>query len=533
MIKYKNLTLFIVYFVFISIWIAFGYFSIGALTDTFSDVYSAISSSLWEKFINAVPFIDIYRYRPFFFIFLKGITLLSLLFGISPQNFVIIKLILIIFYFTTGFLVYKIIFELNGNFYYAFLGFILTILYPNNLNSFFWTAGILELLVVTLFLSAILFKIIFVKTNKLKYYVLSVICFILALFTKEIALIYPFVGLIILIISFPRQTINKNNWQFYIDFLLLLMFLIIRLTIVLLQTNNNSIKHIVDLLPSIKSIGVIFLKSCFSLFIPFDYYQTLEGFSSFNLYILFYVLIALAMMILTSYRLPQKALISSIIVFIITIIPLIIAGYTRPQLILLSFCLVIITLLAQNAKFPKLLLLVLIIFWIYEGIKIEWYWKFSHTKFQRTIELLSKIDTEEKTTIVAGIPSRISQNYVADNIMFPYNLKKYGEFVIRDTIIDIPRVVYLSEESFEKKIFITKKNKDSYLLSCPEKGLFFYIPDSDSEIKKDVFENNFLKITVIKRNDYLKPSQLLLELKRPDLKYFFMQPDCIINLREL
>ncbi|MGB9696176.1 MAG: hypothetical protein ACP5P3_00165 [Ignavibacteria bacterium] len=531
MIKHRYLSLLLVYFILVSIWGAFGYFSIGALTDTYSDVFSAMTSSLWNKCVNAVPYIDVHRYRPFFFLFLQGITSLSLLLGFSVQNYVLIKLIIIIFYFGVGFVVYKILLEINDNYFNAFLAFLVTILYPNNLNSLFWMAGILELLVVILFLSALLFRIISVKTNESKYYIFSVFCFIFALFTKETALIYPFVGLIILFISFPREIIAKYHRQFLIDSLVLLIFLIIRFTVVLPQTEMGIISNITDMFPSVKAMGGILIKSCFSLILPFDYFQTLEGLSSFNLYIVFYILVTLTTLAVVFYKSSKKVVTISIIVFIISVLPFIIAGYMRPQLILLPFCLVIITLSAQDIKISKFLLFILITLWIYEGIKIERYWDLAYNKFQRTIELLSKIDTGDKTTVVAGVPSRIKQHYIADNIMFPFNLKKYGAFVIRDTLIDIPRLVYLSTEAIEKEITITKKGKDNYLLSCPDRNLFFYFPDEETRTQKDVFEDNFLKMTIIERNEYSKPSQVLLELKRSDLKYFFMQPDRIINLR--
>lgn len=531
--NYKFLLPLVSYYLFVILWISAGYFSIGAITDTYSDVFSALNSTFWEKFTNASPYIDIHRYRPFTFIFLQVITFISSILGSPPNNFLLLKIIMLILFFFVGFVSYLIVFRLNTNNQAALVVFIFIIAYPNNLHSLFWTAGVLELLLTVLFLLAILFKIYFLQTGKVKYHILSTTFLIFSLFTKETALIYPFISLILLRANFTKEFLSKYRWSFVNDFLVVVFFVIFRSVVVLLRTNSLFKGTVLNsLFPFITFFDVLF-KAAFSVVFPFDYLKFLHEVSMFNLYVIVYVTTIILLFLVLLCRNNKKALLFSGVVFLVSIFPFLFAGYVRPQLILLPFCLLTITFGAKIIKIPATLLIIILTFWVFWGIAAELNWKFAYGEAQKNLNLLSSIDTDDKSIVLIGTPSRLQQYYISDNVMFPFNLKKYGQYIIRDTIIDNLRVVYLSKEAINKGFIVTRKTENSFILLCANQDQFFYLPDKNTLKQNEILENEFFKITVIGYNLYSKPSQILLEIKKTNIGYYLVQPNRIINLKDL
>lgn len=530
--SYKFLLPFISYLFFIILWVTLGYFSIGAITDTYSDIFSALNSTLWEKFTNTTPYIDIYRYRPLLFVFLQVVTSLSLALGFSLHSFWLLKVVMLILLFLIGFLSYCIVIKLTNNHRKASYVFFLVIAYPNTLHSLFWTAGISELLLTSLFLLAVLFKIYFFQTQKTKHYILSAIFLILSLFTKETALVYPFVVLFLLRINFSKEFLAKHQWSFISDFLILILFVIFR-SVVMFSKSGSVFFANIGLFTFYSFINFleVFFKAVFSIIFPFDYLEFIQRILTFDLYIITYIIVVFLLFTFL-YKNNKKALLLSGIVFLLSISPFLYAGYIRPQLILLPFCLLMITLGTQLIKIPRSLVAIVLIFWISEGIVVEHYWKFAYNEAQKNIDLLSTIDTSDKTIVLIGIPSRLQQYHIANNIMFPLNLKKYNQYIIRDTIIDNPQIVYISAEAVNKEITIMRKNNNSFVLLCTNPYQFFYFPE-ENKYNQEVIENEFFKVTVIKRNLYLKPSQILLETKKQNVEYYLLQPNRIVNFKEL
>lgn len=155
---------------------------------TLTDVASAFLFVRYENFLF---------YRPLttqaFFFFTKPI------FGFNPLFYHLISFSV---FLSIVFIVYKLTYQLTFRRDLSFLTTFFYALSPSNFTRLSWIVQIQELLLGLLVLVSSIFFVTYLRTAKVVNYLLSLFCFILALTSKESAVMIP--GLLFLVVIFVR-----------------------------------------------------------------------------------------------------------------------------------------------------------------------------------------------------------------------------------------------------------------------------------------------------------------------------------------
>lgn len=105
----------------------------------------------------------------------------------------------------------------------AFLGSLLFAIYPMHHESVTWIAGRTDLLAALFFVSSLYLFILYLKRNKLYFYILSLLLFVLASLSKEMALSLPIIFFLVDIIWFKKDVSLKSYLKKYLPLILVLL----------------------------------------------------------------------------------------------------------------------------------------------------------------------------------------------------------------------------------------------------------------------------------------------------------------------
>jgi|WetSurMetagenome_2_1015567.scaffolds.fasta_scaffold05860_4 hypothetical protein len=523
--------------IFIVVVSFFGVFNIGILSDTFGDAYTAVNSSFTDKVTNNLQFIDVYRYRPVLFLTLQEIVNANNLLGLSYDNFILYKIISIFLYLLFALISGKIILHITKEIKLSLLTEVIILINPNNLHNLCWSAAYFEILCGIFFLSALYYVFKYLENSKLIFLIVSNIFFVVALLTKEITITLPFLGILIVLLIYGNDIFFKNK-KIFISQLVVLFIYFISKTFLSTGIPFISSKYFYgDFL--VNSLQII-LKGIVALLIPLDFSLIKVELSEHNLFLIAYILLVISFFVIYFIKIVKqklyKEIISLILIFLFSISPYIYAGYIRPQLILLPFTVILISLIStvrSKKDSLKNVLIAVIIFWLYYGFGVINDWKYAYAEGKSRMENLLKVDfSKEKKTILIGNPARYRQCFMFDNIMFPYNYYKYHKFVLSDTISDIIRTVSIDRNSLNSKIVVKEFGNNEYELLCTGKTQFFYLDGDDSKIKKDNgIKNEYMSVEFLEFNDFGKPVKLKLKFIMENLDAYIFEGDEINKLK--
>jgi len=474
--------------IFSAVFAFWGLFSVGILSDTFGDAYTAVNSGFLDKITNNLQFIDANRYRPVLFITLKTIVSLNTLLGIPYDNFIVFKSVNLILYLLFAFFSGYLILKISGNLIRAILGELIVLVFPNNLHNLIWSAAYFELLCGLFCVLSLFYLIKYTGRNKICFLAYSNMYFILALLTKEISVPFPFICLLIVFFHYGFDTVKKFKYVFIIQFAVLILYFLGKtflskgIPVVSAEYFNGNFLTV--------SLFVV-LKSFVSALVPGDYLDLKTGLLDFNAGVILSVLPALLVAAYYLYVFVKGKKIKSIViilsVFLISISPYIYAGYIRPQLILLPFTLtVIIILLAVdiNDVLLKYFLIIFMTLWITSGYGIINNWKTASVRGKERLDSLLNVEIPEgKKLMVIGNPSRLRQSFMFDNLMFPYNYFKYRGFVLKDTVDDKIRIAALDKKSLDAPVVVTSTGVKEYEFACSGETCFFVFDGVSDESK--------------------------------------------------
>jgi hypothetical protein len=532
-IRYSILLLAIFATVF-SLW---GFFSVGILSDTFGDAYTAVNSGVWDKISNNLQFIDANRYRPVLFITLKAIVGFNNILGITFDNFILYKLVNLFLYLGFAFISGYIVLKISEDLIKAILTEILILLFPNNLHNLIWSAAFFEVLCGLFCLFSLLYIIKFIVSRKTSFLVYSNLLFAFALLTKEISVPYPFICLLIVFLFYGAKMIKKHKVVFLSQAVILVLYFIVK----------TFLSHGIPVISG-EYFGVgfftntlqIIFKGFISLLVPWDYSMIKIGIKEFNPGLLLYLVFLLPVLVYYLYSFFREKKIKHIfivlVVFIVSISPYVYAGYIRPQLILLPFAFVAISLMSVlNSKdsMLKYAVISLMVLWVISGYGVINNWKTAYSKGRERIDNLLKAEIPEgKKCIIIGNPARLQQSFMYDNVMFPYNYFKYNSFVLRDTISDLVRTVSLDKSSIDARIEIKNISENEFDLTCTGKTQFFYLDNDERKTKENNgIKNSFMSVEILEFNELGKPVKIKLKLLSDNLICYIFQGSSLEILR--
>jgi len=156
-----------------------------------------------------------------------------LIWGLNPVGFHLTNILIHIF---NSFLIFLILFIILRKEYISMLSAFLFSLYPLHLESVAWISGRFDILCAFFCLLSIAFFLVSEKNNKRfsVYYLLSLVSFVFALFSKEMAIALPLV-LILFDLFFTKKTKSskiKDRLKIHYPYwVILLVYFIIRIII--------------------------------------------------------------------------------------------------------------------------------------------------------------------------------------------------------------------------------------------------------------------------------------------------------------
>jgi hypothetical protein len=532
---YFYLALALIFLVYLSI---NGYFGLGMLCDAYIDFFTALNSSFKQRLLVDIPYYNAPHFRPVYFLSIDVIYYISRFLNLEFDNFILIRIEMIIYYLSISYVIGIILLNISKNYLLALIGSAAFLIFPANQHNLFWIAGRLDLICSLFYLLSLLYLIKSIEEMNFdkKYYTASLLFFVLALSTKETAISFPPVAFLILLLL-NKNDFNKSCFKILLPFFgLLFLYIFYRLIIL----NNNVIYLNKDNINAIFYLGLI-IKSVISISIPMDYlslYNAIRN-NDFLIYvyltILFISVALVAIKVIKAKRFNDSFIIISI--YFLLILPFLVAGYLRPQMIMIPFAimLIIITyyvyLHLQNTKEKKKAVLLLIFvstFWLYSGYNIMDDWKTADKVFSRDIKniLETPIDLSQKN-IVLCLPGRLKQSFILDYLQVTYFFWKEKEFKYNENIIDNINIGALDIVSLESKINFQKISDYDYELSVTGKTQYF-INDNLAPNNIDTFykEKDF-KYMYSDLNFFKKPTKVKIILKNQNVNLYLFSENIL------
>lgn len=500
-----------------AIFLAFaGYFEIGLLSDDYLNFVAAENSSIVQKFTSSVPYYSNLHFRPLWFLSINLIIFLNGLLNFSYDNFFLFRLENLLYLYTVIFLSSFLLFTITNRVLLSLLFNLMCLAHPNFLNSICWTIGKVDLLCGIFIFCAFLFTFNYIKNKSSTNFIIVILFFLSALLTKETSVIVPFITALLIITVYGKSKLGSVKNLLLVEFIILSFYFIYK---ILLIGNSPFMMISVYKDPVFSNAMGVLFRAFISLTIPLDYLSIERYFRTQNIIFILYIVLMSALLILIILKAIRKkltiSLISLLLVFLITLMPNIIGGYFRPQLILIPFLILnlflFIVIFRNDHTFiqykpTKIILGIIIIFWMVSSFQLIQDWKYASNHSLSTIKNLIAFNLNPlKKNIIIGLQSRLRQAYMTEYAIGPYNYFKYKQFNITDNIFDLVHTGGLDINSLQSELSIKKVGDAHYEISTSSENQYFYNLDPatndyrDEDIEVDLAGKNYLnKSTMIK-----------------------------------
>lgn len=506
------------YFLYSVILYILGFFSIGFLSDDYRNIYGALNSTLNQKFTGELPFTNSFLIRPFYYLSLEKSVNISNWLGFAIDNFVwfrIQNLVIMLFIaFISGLTVYY----LTKRSSVSIVCSAAILLFPNNINNICWMAARVDLICCFFYVATVLLFLLYHDSGKKLFFVLSLITFMLALLTKELAITLPIIVLLIGYFRYGKAGLKPSSYLVISLVVILILYFVYR--IIIIGNNFTEITTLYQSFPLGNAPGVI-ARALIAISIPLDFISLNYQLRNDNKLIILYLLILYG----SGFYLLWIAVKSDIYkilgqlaaLFFVLIAPYAIVGYIRPQMILLPFVIISIYVLYLYSQ-QRLLSLKLkkgvlkvsfalaMVFWCYWSAETVNDW---HTSYEKSkINVNNLINTEHnpsKTMILIGNPGRFRQTFMFDHMTGAYNFWKYKQFTIKDTINDIIQTAAFQESSIGAKLECKVISSNEFEIKTNAPKHFFYIEGYNSEKIRMGFKNSDISVTFTEFNNVDKP----------------------------
>jgi len=277
--------------------------------------FKSFLNSINSKFFAFPDFPYLHYWRPLtlftFFIDYK-------LWGLNPSGYHLFNILVNAF---NGILLFLIFYSISEKILYSFFISIFFSVHPSHVEAVSWISGRTDLLATFFIFSAILLYILFLKKKLILFYIVSTVCFILALLSKENAVLFPLaaVGLTFMYNHKLEKLKKKTNASTDSNLvgrhggilgwgrrpLYILPLFLIDILYIILHSQFSGVQNVVqnfsfrDIFVIFKTIGV-YAKTILTPFFPAPYFS-MQNFDLRHLefYIFFLVVLAiLGLMIL-------------------------------------------------------------------------------------------------------------------------------------------------------------------------------------------------------------------------------------------
>lgn len=510
-----TLFLFGIFFVFTIILIFSGYFEIGLMSDDYLNFMSAQNSSLREKLTSSVPYYSNLHLRPVWFLMINAGIRINDLLGFEKGNFVLFRIENLIYFYLLILIGSILFYRTSRNITFSIAFALVVLLYPNNINDICWTVGKVDLLCAIFLFASVYFAFRYGDFRKNINIWIAVGFFILALLTKETAIILPLVTMLMLYICYGKERVFDAKLLITAEFAVLILYAVYRIMILGTQPSEVVTKF---QRPGFFSTGNVIFKAFISLLMPFDYLSIQYYITTVNpvfaIYSALMIILLVAILFVLIRTMNFKYLFTLSLLFLVLIVPNIIAGYFRPQLILIPFvffifCLLMtMTFLKSNMVFMKIVFVLIIILNAKLSYNLIQEWKFAYEKSVTAInKLVEKNLDPQRKNIVLGLPSRFKQSAMLDYARGAYNYWKFGKFKLVEPLYDLILVGSLDPASLNSALYVNELNDREFEVFVSGETQYFAQLDGGNKYK-----DRDIDIRLLEKNAFRKPAYMRIRL---------------------
>lgn len=251
--------------------------------------FKSFLNSISGQFFSFPDFPYLHYWRPFslftFFIDYK-------LWGLNPSGFHLSNILVNAF---NAILIFLIFYFISEKILYSFFISLLFSLHPAHVEAVSWVSGRTDLLAAFFIFSAFLFFVIFLKRKKVLFYLLSTVCFVLGLLSKENAVLFPLAAAGLIFLFNHMQKKEKKVFFF------ILPLVVIDILYMALHNKFTGVQSVLqdfsfnDFPLIFKTIGV-YTKIILTPFSPAPYFS-MQQFEQAQISFYIYFLIALALLV--------------------------------------------------------------------------------------------------------------------------------------------------------------------------------------------------------------------------------------------
>lgn len=511
-----------------------GYFQIGLMSDDYLNFISAQNSTLKQKFASSIPLYSNLHFRPFWFLSINFSIWLNNFFGAGNDNFVLFRIENLLYFYILIFLTSYLFFKVSGRLLLTVSFLILCLVYPNNINDICWTIGRVDLMCGIFLISSLLITFSFVEKKSLIKLFLVLLFFSFGLFTKETSVMIPFITIALVYISFNKEKAVEIKNLIALEIFILLIYTLVRIYIIGIYPSE--VVSTFQTPGVFSSISVIF-KALIALIIPYDYLSLQNNFSAQNKLFFFYLVLIIVLLVTTIFIFVRTNNIKFIFylsaVFLISIFPNLIAGYFRPQLILIPFLIFYLTLfilisrISFNLKFYKTILPLLFIIYLLISYNLIGEWNYSYQYSQRILSKIIEINPDkDKKNIILGLPARYGQTHLLEYATGPYNYRMYGEFNLHDKIYDLSHTGSLDTNSLSSELSVKKLSGNEFEIESTGKTQYFLKLDGNPAKYKD--EDIIIKLSG--KNSFRKFTEMYVRILSDKANVYLLNGDNFIKL---
>jgi len=472
---------------------------------------SANSSTLAEKFSGDVPYYSKQHFRPLWFMSIQLSANLSGALGLPNDSFILYRTENLILLFLLTLVAAHVLLLLTKQVRTSVVMSIMVLTFPNNLNSICWTIGKVDLMTGIFIMASLFFAIKYVGDGWKRNIILSGSFLISGLLTKETAVITPLVCYLMLRYSGIGD--GKSRMRiFTVHAALVISYLLFRIILTPATVSSAAVTYS-D--PSFLGRLTVIIQALISLIIPFDYLTFQHNIAGFNFitisYLTLYGIFAVSIFVVLKSRKSLKLVAMIAAILIVSIIPNLIAGYFRPQLILIPFILTKLTallVLSQSGmkfKITGVILSIIILFWTFIGIQNIKDWLYASIGSEQAVKELLKLPDEKiDNSVLIGLPGRFRQTHMAEYATGPYNYYRFGLNPVAVDIKDAVHVSALDAESLNSALRVESSGENEYNIYATGETQYFQITGS----REHTLNIEGVTITLDSLNSFRKPTKM-------------------------
>ncbi|MBA3706350.1 MAG: glycosyltransferase family 39 protein, partial [Bacteroidetes bacterium] len=411
----------------------------------------------------------------------------------AKDNFILFRVENMFYFYVLIILSSFLFFRITKKLYPTFVFLLMCLLYPSNINDICWTAGKVDLLcAIFLFLSLLMTFSFIQRRSSYKIHLISLF-FSFALLTKETSVILPLITVLLIYLASGRDKILELKRILGMEIFILIVYFSYRVYIIGVQPSDVVTRF---QQPGLFNSAAVIFKSFISLILPYDYLSIRNYLHNFNLVFTLNAVLILIFSVSVIFIFIRtgnfKYIILLLLIFLISITPNLIAGYFRPQLILIPFMFFTFSLLLIaarmniNIKYFYIITILILLGWGKVTFNLIQDWKMAYQKSVRSIKSVIATNMDiTKRNIIIGLPSRYRQAFMLDYSMGAYNYWKYGEFKMNDKLDDLVLTGALDAGSLNSEISINKLSPNEFELRTTGKTQSFLRLDGGGNKYKD------------------------------------------------